>query len=517
MCTNPYKIKNPLYGRTQFSAECGSFVALPKNLHSNKEYINVPCSTCPECRNTYINSILQRGIVESLTSYLYFVTLTYDNRHIPCLCLPDGTKIYYSDYTHIQNLFKRIRSNNIIDRDFRYLCVNEYGDKRHRPHFHLIIFIAKLDADDDYIPYHYEKILYDNIKELYSVNVGTKKNPIYQSLFTFRYRMTATGPKTNYFVKYVEYDDNNLTNNHDNTTYVKTLRYLLGYVSKGSTFDATIRTYLERLDDVLLQSKLLTLLRTKIRYSKGFGCGFIDGQKFYVPPISKSLSYSSLTYSKLCNDNIQFSELLDLYPDLYDGINEYLLHADYSSYNTLYEFINSLTEDNYRIYHILLYYFPRYISYIFNLNYRTKYINNPTISYFFNYIRDNYTYVKKLVKTYELTKSYLCTYIRDGVDEAISKKVPYLAFKLISSQSYMPLCKFYKERFTTHEDTLRMYRSCGAKNFDEWVDMFIKYQNTNVINASNARNLTHEVELLQPGCNSNSVVDNLYNYFFTKC
>lgn len=39
----------------------------------------------------------------------------------------------------------------------------------------------------------------------------------------------------------------------------------------------------------------------------------------------------------------------------------------------------------------------------------------------------------------------------------------------------MPLCKFYKERYTDDTDLLTLYSILGVKDFDEWQDLFIKY------------------------------------------
>lgn len=203
MCKSPISVPNPLYLKEGFGFQFGQATTLPSHFTSNKKFITVPCGKCCECRETYFNSIFQRALCESFSSYLYFVTLTYDDKHIPFVDL-DGTRILYADYSHIQLMIKRLRNSNVLCRDFRYLCVNEFGDKFSRPHFHLIFFVAKSDKDDELTKYLLERVLYDNLKIFFSQNVGTRKYPIYEPLFTYSERMTPKGLKSNYWVKLVE-------------------------------------------------------------------------------------------------------------------------------------------------------------------------------------------------------------------------------------------------------------------------------------------------------------------------
>jgi len=57
-----------------------------------------------------------------------FVTLTYDDRHLP----KDG-KI---DPDHLRLFFRRLKEHY----DFRYFGCGEYGEKTRRPHYHALIF-----------------------------------------------------------------------------------------------------------------------------------------------------------------------------------------------------------------------------------------------------------------------------------------------------------------------------------------------------------------------------------------
>lgn len=516
MCLNPQRIPNPNYSRQQVALSDEGFRYLDKSLISREQFIEVPCGTCNECRNTYYNSILQRGIVESISSYVYFITLTYDDKHIPSVTLPNGKVIYYSDYTHIQNLFKRLRKHKVIDRDFRYLVALEYGDKRHRPHFHLLLFVARSSSDDTLYPYNLERILFDNIKLYYSENIGTYKHPVYESLFTYRIRYTSQGVKTNYFVKYVDSDlPDYATITTDTTTHVKTFRYLISYINKGSSFDKTISKYLDDIHDTHLKDKLRHLLRSKIRYSKGFGLGFEDNKKIiqgrsYIKfPYLSYLYYSSeLPY--------YFRTLIDLYPDFVDDINLFLsnLTLIFGNYNTLKSAVSYMNEEHLFVYVLLLTYFPNFITYIYKRFYR--HLDNDNISYHFKFL-DRYKYSLPKYSYMPIESNYVSKYIRKGLELGFNSRVPFLAFPLYSSNSFMSLCKFYKERYTDDSDIFRLYQILGVKNFDEWQDLFLEYCRDSKSSLPQGNLLLRESDILPQfvnNCNKN--VKNLYKYLFVK-
>ena len=166
MCKNLVKIKNPNkagYGKRAYGQEFGNLITVNPNLVPQDDYIFVPCGKCEECRSTYINSIIQRAIVESLTSHVFFITLTYDNKHLPYIDL-NNERFFYADYSHIKDMFKRFRANNHLSgREFRYLCVSEYGEKFHRPHFHLLLFVSRLDSDSQSTPFILESEIFKNL------------------------------------------------------------------------------------------------------------------------------------------------------------------------------------------------------------------------------------------------------------------------------------------------------------------------------------------------------------------
>ena len=107
------------------------------NTHNSK--IQVPCGQCAQCISMRAGFFNQRVQMESLRSHVFFMTLTYNNESLMYTDVLDY-HIPYPVYTDIQNMFKRIRKRGY---DLRYACVSEYGSKRKRPHFHLLVFLDK--------------------------------------------------------------------------------------------------------------------------------------------------------------------------------------------------------------------------------------------------------------------------------------------------------------------------------------------------------------------------------------
>lgn len=471
MCLKPISIPNPYFGRSAYASEQGSLVKIPRKFISNQEYIEVPCGKCADCTNSYFTSLLQRALVESQSSYMYFITLTYDNKHIPSIVLPNGKEIFYSDYKDIQNLFKRLRNAEILDRDFRYLVACEYGDNNHRPHFHILLFVAKLDDDSPSEPYYIANTLKAQIKHYYAVNIGTRKNPIYEPLFTHATRRTPTGFKTNYFVKYVEPSSSEVySTSASDTTYIKTIRYLIGYVNKASRFDTIVNSFIDEFNqDSLLVAKLKNLLKSKVRYSKGFGCGFMDGVKIYLPKISVRASSNTLFYTDLI-DNLprSFERFAELYPEVITEIDIFLIQNRYSNYSSYSQFLENLSTREFYIHSIILYYFPRYFSLQYDTYYRVH--NLQAISTFFS--KDKYSYSSQVVRSFDIVYSDTYKFLRKGVEAGFNAKLTFFAFPLLGSQNFTALCKFYKDRVILLSDFERLYNSLNVCNYDEWKQLF---------------------------------------------
>lgn len=114
-----------------------------------KDYIEIPCGKCIGCRLEYSRQWANRMMLEcKYHSSNYFITLTYDDLHIP--------RSYYGDPSSgealpsltlckrdLQLFFKRLRKQT--GQNFRYYACGEYGENTHRPHYHFIVFGLELD------------------------------------------------------------------------------------------------------------------------------------------------------------------------------------------------------------------------------------------------------------------------------------------------------------------------------------------------------------------------------------
>lgn len=102
-----------------------------------------PCGRCPECvarRASWWSFRLMEE--EKISESAYFITMTYDTDHVPITknCFLTVCKKDLQDY------FKRLRyahsGSNFSG--IRYYAVGEYGGRKKRPHYHIILFNADL-------------------------------------------------------------------------------------------------------------------------------------------------------------------------------------------------------------------------------------------------------------------------------------------------------------------------------------------------------------------------------------
>lgn len=131
-CTNPFpkRIINPQWDGVSFL--------------SKYSYILVPCGKCLACRINRRREWTARLQQEEIySSSSYFVTLTYDEQHLPrdnhgnpSVCKRD-----------VQLFLKRLRKH-FVGCQIRYFLNSEYGPSTHRPHYHAIIFNLPADLPD---------------------------------------------------------------------------------------------------------------------------------------------------------------------------------------------------------------------------------------------------------------------------------------------------------------------------------------------------------------------------------
>lgn len=106
--------------------------------------IFVPCGRCFACQINKSRDWAVRIMQESSChDDSVFVTLTYDEEHLPRVGAFQGTLVKRD----LQNFFKRLRKNT--GKKLRYFSCGEYGENYARPHYHCIIFgLSPLGAQD---------------------------------------------------------------------------------------------------------------------------------------------------------------------------------------------------------------------------------------------------------------------------------------------------------------------------------------------------------------------------------
>lgn len=152
----------------------------------------------------------------------------------------------YADIHHIQLLLKNLRDNNPCDgRCIRYVAVSELGKRNGRPHFHILFLVEKRPGDEGILPAStllnlpsrtgckpevytkLERALYKAVFKYWAINVGTRKNPVYEPLFKYRKRYYGGKVYTNFDLHYV--DPSRTSEGTSNVAY-----YVTKYIMKGS-------------------------------------------------------------------------------------------------------------------------------------------------------------------------------------------------------------------------------------------------------------------------------------------
>lgn len=139
MCTHPIQIRN----RSKL-IKAGDPI-----------YYTVSCGRCPECIKKTRDQYELRAYYEIEACRkvwpnlgLYFLTLTYNNDNVPFYINEDGDRKYCADFSDIQKMLKMLRKllkehNNNKDVGLRYFCTCEFGEKRGRIHYHMILITEK--------------------------------------------------------------------------------------------------------------------------------------------------------------------------------------------------------------------------------------------------------------------------------------------------------------------------------------------------------------------------------------
>lgn len=485
MCKNPIKIKNPFYFNGLSDSSHSRFVP------SGSE-IFVPCGNCPECRQTKVNSVIQRCIVESRTSHIFNITLTYSSESIPTSTFLDASNnvhtLAYPNIFHIQNLFKRLRNSACLaPRQFRYYVSAEYGSLKHRPHFHLLLFVSRLDGDDEDTLIKLRWTLYDKILLFFSDNIGTRKNPIYKSFIephsVFRNGKLYTNYQVELVVPLISSGSNfrkatyseYLSMNNDPSFCVS---YISKYIQKSDKFSRELLSFFRRSQFVdtdtfisdCQRKQLLNLILTPRLCSKGLGFGFnpSTGMKvflcgrsnFVFPTLSHTLKKSTVDtlYHQYSILKSSFStEVLSDYFHVKPTIHSIRTLSDYCN-----SAISTFPDFNFRLFNLFIL-FDSSFRRAFNSHYPlvelpSRLRPTPNPSFVPNFSSTTEYYLLSLAPN---TPSV--SLIRNILSNCIFPNIPYFVF---STDTYsFSLSPFYKS-FLKVSDYERLYNLNNIKTFD---------------------------------------------------
>lgn len=138
MCYRPLRISNP-----------------SRFYHSDQpKTITVPCGYCEDCRRVKQNEWFFRAYMEYMDSVsnggaVYFPTLTYDDEHLPSVLLPDENdnvlKVGCFCSEDIRSMMRKLRVYLQRDgyeyKNIKFIVCSEFGEKKGRPHYHMLLFI----------------------------------------------------------------------------------------------------------------------------------------------------------------------------------------------------------------------------------------------------------------------------------------------------------------------------------------------------------------------------------------
>ena len=107
--------------------------------------LKIPCQQCIECRLKYSKMWATRCMLETKEhEYNYFITLTYDDLHLPTsINKLSGEILPNLVPEHLTKFMKDLRRHYEYHynwKDIRFYACGEYGEQFGRCHFHIILF-----------------------------------------------------------------------------------------------------------------------------------------------------------------------------------------------------------------------------------------------------------------------------------------------------------------------------------------------------------------------------------------
>lgn len=285
MCVNPVPIPNPLFGHADFergvywTTEDGEPVwheLTPEALATHdftSRVIEVDCRKCAECLTARQNNYVFRAVMASVGCWVYFFTLTYDDRMMPVVNIGDR-KVRYADFDDVRQMVRRVRQRGF---KFEYLVVSEYS-RRGRPHFHGLLFVPKPDVSpelESIEQYRLERQLWAAVLDCWARNYGSRKCPEYYPLCRYVVSRSYGKQRSTYDLHFV-------VDRPDNPGEAVS-RYITKYILKPSAFEIHRNAYLKYHypDEYKSHERIL---RSRVVYSPRFTSSSSDA---FASEISK--------------------------------------------------------------------------------------------------------------------------------------------------------------------------------------------------------------------------------------
>ena len=154
---NNKEISGRVYSLARFSQLSGKQLKY-EDLMYNPKIMLIPCGQCIGCRIRQREDWTTRIELEARNypkEQVWFITLTYDDDHVPGMIVKTGEimrKVQYTWkpgekrpesvqillYEDIQKFLKRLRK--AYRGKLRYFVAGEYGEQTARPHYHMILY-----------------------------------------------------------------------------------------------------------------------------------------------------------------------------------------------------------------------------------------------------------------------------------------------------------------------------------------------------------------------------------------
>lgn len=131
---------------------CDSSFSSPFANKVVREYVEIPCGKCVQCKLNYSRQWADRCMFELeyyKTNEAWFLTLTYDDDHIMDIGsdIFPGTLVKEDLSAFMKRLRRQVDYYGLGD-GVRFYACGEYGSKTFRPHYHVILYGLDLIKND---------------------------------------------------------------------------------------------------------------------------------------------------------------------------------------------------------------------------------------------------------------------------------------------------------------------------------------------------------------------------------